>query len=98
MGDVSIGPNVLCNRDATTQVQNEPSIAVNPFNPNQIIATSNDYRLQVGPPPVNDVRAGDYVSFDGGITWPGDRIFDISTIPNTFVAGDPAVVSLFSFP
>ena len=91
LGDVPLGPNVLCNQDQTTQAQNEPSIAVNPTNPNHIIATSNDYRLRVDPPPEHDVRAGYYVSFDGGNTWPGDGIIDISTIPNTFAAGDPAI-------
>jgi PKD repeat protein len=91
LADVPLGPNVLCNQDDTTQAQNEPSIDVNPTNPNHIIATSNDYRLRVGPPPENDVRAGYYVSFDGGNTWPGDGIIDISTIPNTFAAGDPAI-------
>ena len=91
LGEVPIGPNVLCNQDETTQAQNEPSIDVNLFNPNHVIATSNDYRLRLGPPPENDVRAGYYVSFDGGNTWPGDGIIDISTIPNTFAAGDPAI-------
>jgi PKD repeat protein len=91
LGDVPVGPNVLTNQDDTTQAQNEPSIDVNPADPNHIIATSNDYRLRVGPPPENDVRAGYYVSFDGGNTWPGDGIIDISTIPNTFAAGDPAI-------
>ena len=91
LGEVPTGPNVLCNQDQTTQAQNEPSIAVNPSDPNHIIATSNDYRLRVEPPPEHDVRAGYYVSFDGGNTWPGDGIIDISTIPNTFAAGDPAI-------
>ena len=91
LGDVPIGPNVLTNQDQTTQAQNEPSIAVDPTNPMHIIATSNDYRLRVDPPPEHDVRAGYYVSFDGGNTWPGDGIIDISTIPNTFAAGDPAI-------
>ncbi len=91
LGIVPTGPNVLANQDDTTQNQNEPSIDVNPTDPNHIIATSNDYRLRVDPPPEHDVRAGYYVSFDGGHTWPGDGIIDISTIPNTFAAGDPAI-------
>ena len=82
---------MLTNQDQTTQAQNEPSIAVDPSDPLHIIATSNDYRLRVDPPPEHDVRAGYYVSFDGGNTWPGDGIIDISTIPNTFAAGDPAI-------
>lgn len=91
LDEVPTGPNVLCNQDQTTQAQNETSIDVNPSNPNHIIASSNDYRLRVNPPPDGDVRAGYYVSFDGGNTWPGDGIIDISTIPNTFAAGDPAI-------
>jgi uncharacterized repeat protein (TIGR01451 family) len=87
LGDVPTGPNVLCNQDPTTQAQNEPSIDVNPSNPNHIIASSNDYRLR----PSGDVRAGYYASFDGGNTWPGDGIIDISSIPNTNAAGDPAM-------
>ena len=78
LGDVPIGPNVLSNQDPTTQSQNEPSIDVNPSNPNHIIASSNDYRLR----PAGDVRAGYYASFDHGNTWPGDGVIDISSIPN----------------
>jgi hypothetical protein len=91
LGDVPVGPNVLTNQDPTNQAQNEPSIAVNPTDPGHVIATSNDYRLRVDPPPEHDVRAGYYVSFDGGNTWPGDGTIDISTIPNTCAAGDPAI-------
>lgn len=91
LSDVPIGPNILCNQDQTTKAQNEPSIDVNPFNPLHVISSSNDYRLRVNPPPQGDVRPGYYVSFDGGKTWPGDGIIDISPIPNTFAAGDPAI-------
>jgi PKD repeat protein len=91
LADIPLGPNVLCNQDQTTQAQNEPSIDVNPFNSNHIIATSNDYRLLAAPSPGHDVRTGYYVSFDGGNTWPGDGIIDISGIPNTSAAGDPAI-------
>lgn len=91
LGDVPIGPNVLCNQDPTTAAQNEPSIAVNPADPNHIIATANDYRLLADPSAEHDVRVGYYVSFDGGNTWPGDGIIDISTIPNASASGDPAI-------
>ena len=47
LGDVPVGPNVLCNQDQTIKAQNEPSIDVNPSDPNHIIASSNDYRLRV---------------------------------------------------
>ncbi len=91
LADIPLGPNVLCNQDQTTQAQNEPSIDVNPFNSKHIIATSNDYRLLAAPSPGHDVRTGYYVSFDGGNTWPGNGIIDISGIPNTSAAGDPAI-------
>src|SRR3989440_9844413 len=59
--------------DATTAAcstgrrsQNEPSVAVNPRNPDVIVAGSNDYCAQI----VNgDVWAGYYRSTDGGTTW-----------------------------
>jgi PKD repeat protein len=86
--DVPVGPNVLANQDATSQAQNEPSIAVNPHNPNHVVASSNDYRLvDVG----LDVHPGYYVSFDGGNTWPGDGVIDLSTIPNGQAGGDPSM-------
>ena len=87
--DVPQGQNVLANQDPTAQAQNEPSIVVNPNNPDHVIASSNDYRLRDLPD--GDVRAGYYASFDGGNTWPGDGIIDISSIPNTSAAGDPAM-------
>ncbi len=79
------GPNVVCNQDIGTGHQNEPSIAVNPEDPRHVIASSNDYR---GP---GDVHPGYYVSFDGGLTWPGDGIIDLSPIPQVEAGGDPAM-------
>src|SRR6266545_858273 len=68
-----------------TNKQNEPSIAVNPLNPNYLVAGSNDEQLQppCGPGPVRgpDAPANDcsffpgvgtdgyYTSADGGTTW-----------------------------
>lgn len=43
---------------------NETAIAINPTNPNNVIAGSNDYE------PAVDATMGIYVSFDGGRTWP----------------------------
>src|SRR2546429_2428719 len=49
------------------QPQNETSIAINPTNPKNVIASANDYE-----PGVDSVM-GLYVSFDGGKTFPYNR-------------------------
>ena len=36
-------PDVTVNQDTAAATQNEPAIAVNPNNPNQIVAAANDY-------------------------------------------------------
>ncbi|MGH9187801.1 MAG: hypothetical protein ACRD0U_18645, partial [Acidimicrobiales bacterium] len=46
---------------------NETSIAINPTDPNNVIAGANDYESGV------DSVMGVYVSFDGGHTWPYSR-------------------------
>lgn len=56
------------------QAQNETAIAVDPSNPRNIIATSNDYRR-------GDGTCGVEYSTDGG------RIWDDVTMPNGFVRG-----------
>ena len=85
---VPLGPNVLCNQDPGAEHQNEPSIAVNPHDPNHVIASSNDYRNRATG---GDVQPGYYVSFDGGNSWPGDGVIDISVIPGVEAGGDPAM-------
>ena len=79
------------------RAENEPTVAVNPHDPDVIAAGSNEYCLQtVG----GDVWAGFYRSTDGGSTWsnslvpgyPGDATPAGSASPTTGVcnaAGDP---------
>jgi len=67
--------------------QNETSIAINPTNPRNVIASANDYELAV------DSTMGLYVSFDGGKTFPySRRVRNIITPQrNMYGSGDPVV-------
>lgn len=49
--------------------QNETSVAVNPENPRNIVAGSNDYRVFNDREQRNDSSGWAYTSFDGGRTW-----------------------------
>lgn len=59
----SPGHNILVNQDFNFRAQNETSIAVNPNNPQHLVAGYNDYRA--GWP----IGGGFSTSFDGGKTW-----------------------------
>jgi hypothetical protein len=80
-----VGPNVVTNQDHTFLPQNEPAIAVDPDNPNRLIASSNDYRFALQ----SDSKCGAYASTDGGRSW-----HDVGngTMPLPLTAGsDPSV-------
>jgi hypothetical protein len=71
------GPNVTVNQDIAAASQNETAIAVDPNNPNRIVAAANDYVTRAwnctisGTPcsALGDGYSGTYFSNDGGATW-----------------------------
>jgi hypothetical protein len=81
-----------------TTPQNETTIAVNPTNPQNLIAGANDYRVCCDFTGLNDATGWAYYSFDGGATWknvqlPGLTAETGGTGPFKKVdsAGDPVV-------
>ncbi len=62
------GPNTRANNDSTTYAQQEPSIAVNPLNPLNIVASAKDERSASGPNTATK-EVWEYASTDGGLTW-----------------------------
>jgi hypothetical protein len=73
-------PNVTVNQDTAAAPQNETAIAVDPNNPNRVLAAANDYVTRTwtctlpGAPPSpcsahGDGYSGTYFSNDGGQTW-----------------------------
>lgn len=70
-------PNVLVNQDTAAAPQNETSIAVDPNNPNRVVASANDYVSRTwtctisGTPcsALGDAYSGTYFSNDGGSSW-----------------------------
>ena len=76
-GSAVTAPDVTVNQDTAAATQNEPVIAVNPNNPRQLVAASNDYvtrtwTCKIGTTPcsaLGDGYSGTYYSNDGGKTW-----------------------------
>ncbi len=72
-------PNVTVNQDTAGAPQNETSIAVDPNNPQRVVAGANDYVTRTWACTVNgtpcsalgDGYSGTYFSNDGGATWSG---------------------------
>jgi hypothetical protein len=70
-------PAVTVNRDTAAAPQNETAIAVDPNNPNRVVAAANDYvsrtwSCTIGGTPcsaLGDGYSGTYYSNDGGQTW-----------------------------
>jgi hypothetical protein len=76
-GTSILAPNVLVNQDTAAAPQNETAIAVDPNNPNRVVASANDYVSRTwactisGTPcsALGDGYSGTYYSNDGGATW-----------------------------
>ena len=76
-GNSILPPDVTVNQDTAGAPQNETAIAVNPNNPDQVVAAANDYVSRTwscsisGTPcsALGDAYSGTYVSNDGGSTW-----------------------------
>ncbi len=82
------GGNIRINCDSIKLPHNEMSIAVDPANPNHIVAGSNDYELFfVGRTLIERIIAGYYTSFDGGSTWLNGHL----PAGGFTFTGDPAV-------
>jgi hypothetical protein len=73
----TVAPDVTVNQDTAAAAQNETAIAVDPNNPNRVVASANDYVTRtwsctLGGTPcsaLGDGYSGTYVSNDGGQNW-----------------------------
>lgn len=90
---VPVGSQAGC-----SSAQNETTIAVNPYNPRNIVAGSNDYRLFNDREQRNDSTGVALTSLDGGRTWknvvlPHLGYFTGATGALSYMdsAGDPAI-------
>jgi hypothetical protein len=76
-GSAVAPPDVTVNQDTAAAPQNETAIAVDPNNPNRVVAAANDYVTRTwactsgGTPcsALGDGYSGTYFSNDGGQTW-----------------------------
>ena len=78
--------------------QNETTIAVDPNNPQHLVAGANDYRVCCDFTGLNDATGGAYTSFDGGATWTNTMVPGLTAetggqgqFKNADSAGDPAM-------
>jgi hypothetical protein len=90
---VPIGSQAGC-----SSAQNETTIAVNPYNPRNVVAGSNDYRIFNDREQRNDSGGVALTSFDGGKTWKdvvlphlGYATGATGALSYMDAAGDPAI-------
>jgi hypothetical protein len=90
---VPVGSQTGCN-----SAQNETTIAVNPYNPRNIVAGSNDYRVFNTREQRNDSGGEALTSFDGGKTWKNVALPHLNfmtggtgALSYMDAAGDPAI-------
>jgi len=76
--------NVRINSDNTTQIQNEEMIAINPLNPDQVVAVWRDFRLGYR-------RVGYGYSINGGASWTDALFFSGAYFPDYFWESDPGL-------
>lgn len=69
--DVIVGDQTVPTGSQTgcSTAQNETTVAVNPYNPRNIVAGANDYRVYNSREGRNDSSGWAYTSLDGGRTW-----------------------------
>ena len=76
------GPDVQVTFDLAPQ--NEPSLSINPVDPMNIVAGSNDFSL-------GQAWLGAHVSLDGGLFWTNDMIPRTGVLAGFDAASDPVV-------
>jgi hypothetical protein len=98
--DAVVGdPTVVTGSQAgCSSAQNETSIAVNPFDPRNVVAGANDYRVYDPVAKRNDSNSGAYASRDGGRTWTNTILPGLSRVTGATgalaamdAAGDPVI-------
>ncbi len=92
------GLNPVGSQTGCSTAQNETTVAVNPANPRNIVAGSNDYRLFNSRENRTDASGWAYTSLDGGRTWrdvelPRLNFQTQAAAPLSYMdsAGDPAI-------
>jgi hypothetical protein len=90
---VSAGTQTGCD-----SAQNETTISVNPWNPRNLVAGTNDYRIFNTREGRNDGSGWAYTTFDGGRTWRNVQLPHLTfqtgatgTLSDMDSAGDPAI-------